>query len=115
MPVQSSKLGHAKIYGIRFGGKVIYVGSTTDPLYKRMSNHRSAARGGSEKGRLHDAMRAAGVDAFKIEMIEEFPCGSHKELLEREGFWARELKTHGGEGLNVCLPGMSCKEYSKEY
>ena len=83
----------------------IYIGSTTQPLSKRMGEHRTAMKRGSIY-LVHQKMRELGVEHFYIELIEMYPCDSVEELLKREGRFIREIGT-----LNKQIAGRSKKEY----
>ena len=90
----------------------LYVGSTTQPLSKRMNVHRAYARGGKNQ-RIYKHMRGCGIDNFKIELIEYYPCETKEELLKREGHWIRKIGT-----LNMnraYTTDEEKKEYQKEY
>ena len=60
----------------------IYIGSTTQPLHKRMHSHRTAIK--TKTSNLHSAMKELGVEHFQIILIEDFPCASKRELEARE-------------------------------
>ena len=69
-----------KIYSIRSNQtEKLYIGSTTQQLYKRFSKHKGLDNICSSK----EIMKYE--DAY-IELIEEFPCNSKKELHRQEGF-----------------------------
>ena len=88
----------------------IYVGSTCQELYKRMSKHRCEAR---TRGvfRLHQGMSRLGCKAFSIELIENNPCSNMTEWHKREGEITREL----GESLDMRIAGRSHKECAEEH
>jgi len=82
----------------------LYIGQTTKPLNKRMSEHRYGARTAKHFSHLYNAMNKYGSDVFSIELIEECLI----ELLdEREKFWIAKLNTltsgynltSGGQGV----------------
>lgn len=80
-----------------------YIGSTTQPLCKRMAEHRSCRNTSSSRVILE-----AG-DAY-IELIEEYPCENREQLNKREGEIIRER-----ECVNKRVAGRTKKEYSKVY
>lgn len=52
----------------------VYIGSTTQPLSKRMVEHRSRARRGSKAYAIYDEMRRVGIDKFSIyPLVENVP------------------------------------------
>ena len=72
----------------------IYVGSTCQPINKRMAKHRDSRK--EEKNhnmKLYAKMRDIGVDNFYIELIEECPCDNLEQLRRREGHFIREMAT----------------------
>lgn len=71
---------------------LVYVGSTTRTLARRMNNHRTTARK-EGKSALWRAMRELGIDHFKIELVEEFECNTKEELRIREQYWIGQLDT----------------------
>ncbi len=85
----------------------IYVGSTCDTLVKCFSCHRckiNCKRDGHRP--LYTLMKEIGVDRFRIELIEDFPCEDKYQLRQKEGFWIRELGT-----LNKTIENRSRAEY----
>ena len=102
---------NGKIYCIRNTiDDNIYVGSTCQPLSKRMAKHRGCMNEIRRNTKLYIKMRDIGVDKFYIELIEECPCDNLEQLLRREGHFIREVAT-----LNHKIAGRTEKENSKEY
>ena len=100
----------SKIYSIRSHSRpdLIYIGSTTQPLSKRMVQHREARSKCSSKEII-----AIG-DAY-IELIENFPCNDKYELNARENRHMRAIENvvnkHSaqddcphGKKQNKCIP-----------
>ena len=69
-----------------------YVGSTTQPLCKRMAMHRQRARTGADRI-VYTKMRGLGVANFYIELLEDYPCNNAGQLRMREGYFIREIGT----------------------
>jgi len=90
----------------------LYVGSTTRMLCKRMAGHRSKLKHLAHK-MLYNDMNTIGIDHFKIELIEEYPCENKEQLCRREGYWIRKLNTHKC-GYNKEVAGRTNKEYRQE-
>ncbi len=89
----------------------IYVGSTCQPISKRMAKHRDSGKGGKNYNmKLYVKMREIGVDNFYIELIEECPCDNGEQLRRREGHFIREMAT-----LNKNIAGQTPQEQHKEY
>ena len=89
----------------------IYIGSTIQPLSKRMSVHREAAKSETCKHSIfYSKVNELGIENFYIELIENYPCESVEQLRKREGYYIREMAT-----LNYQIAGRTKKEYMKEY
>ena len=76
-----------KIYSIKYEDKIVYIGSTTSALNKRMQGHRGDSKRMNTK--FYNFMNEKGLDNFKIKLIEDYSCNSKKELLERETYYQR--------------------------
>ena len=87
----------------------IYIGSTIQPLHKRMYKHKNDAKKHIQY-KLYKEMTRLGEDAFRIELIENYPCSHRDELHKREGHWIRELKAT----LNMRIAGRSTQEYYQD-
>ena len=88
----------------------VYVGSTTQPLCKRLYKHkRNSIERVECKSPLYELMRDIGNDNFYIELIELYPCNSKEELNSREGQYIRDIGT-----LNKVINGRTYKEYVEE-
>ena len=88
----------------------VYIGSTTQPLSKRMVDHRASCK--SDKVfhlQLHKKMHEIGVENFYIELLEEYPCENVEQLRKREGERIREFST-----LNRYVAGRSEQEYREQ-
>jgi len=71
----------------------LYVGSSIQPLSKRMVEHRSHSKYDQyNKTKLYVHFQKIGVEHFKIVLVELFPCLVREELLAREEYWRKELK-----------------------
>ena len=118
-PTPKSPYEEGKIYKLICTAEghedAVYVGSTFKLLRERMNRHRAAsARSWSMKTPVYQLMRAVGKDKFKIELLENYPCQSKAELLEREQYWMTELKP----SLNVISAHISKERkaaYNKEW
>ena len=95
---------NSKVYSIRSLSRpeLIYVGSTTQPLSKRMVQHRSALTCVSKE--IIDI-----GDAY-IELIENYPCNDKNQLLARENRYMRGLNC-----LNKKLAIQDCPHGRKQY
>ena len=105
----------AKIYTIRcrVDNNLIYVGSTTQQLSKRMVEHRSKHNKEPSENftkPLYVKMRELGIEIFYIELYEDFPCERKEQLEKREGEVIREIGT-----LNRVIAGVQYRQNKKEY
>ena len=105
-----NKYLNGKIYKIwNIANDDVYVGSTCNPLFKRMSHHRGIVNHPKYAHRaLYKMMSEVGVDNFRIELIEDYPCENKEHLRKREGHYIRELGT-----LNMKIEGRSRQEYNE--
>ena len=97
---------NGRIYCIRNNiDDEVYVGSTCQPISKRMAAHRSY-RNRNKNQKVHKHMNDLGVENFYIELLEEFPCENKEQLRKREGYHIRDIGT-----LNTHIAGRSKGEY----
>ena len=89
----------------------VYVGSTIQPLSKRMNEHRSTCNNSYKKVnvKLYQSMREIGQDNFYIELIETYPCNSKEELKAKEGYYIREKAT-----LHMIIAGRNSKGWVED-
>ena len=88
----------------------VYVGSTCQSLSQRMAKHRWSMKNNIHKGMLNDKIKEHGIDAFYIELLEEYPCDNKEQLLAREGHYIRLMGT-----LNKRIAGRTRKLYYEEH
>ena len=84
---------NGKIYCIRnYLTDDIYVGSSCQPLCKRLSWHNSSLnKQKCNNNQLYRKMREIGKEHFYIELLEKYPCSSKEELRAREGQYIRQI------------------------
>ena len=64
----------------------IYIGSTTQPLNRRISEHRGNCKKQKHKtSKMYQLMNELGVDNFYIELIEDYPCNYLTGAIEERG------------------------------
>jgi hypothetical protein len=99
-----------KVYTIRnyTDNSLIYVGSTTQTLSKRLVNHRSDCKTG-KKYSLYSHIVDNDWSNWYIELYEYYPCNERAELEKREGEVIRDIGT-----INKCIAGRTKKEYYEE-
>ena len=103
--------GNSKIYQVlnNFDDDV-YVGSTCQPLCKRLAFHRVHMNVESKsKRKLYTKMTELGIEQFYIELIEQYPCENKEELRKREGHFIRERGT-----LNMCQAGRNRRQHYQD-
>jgi len=79
--------------------ELTYYGSTIQPLYKRLSQHKNLLN--TEKKCKTNKMINP-----KIYLVEEFPCDNKEQLLSRERYYIEN-----NECCNKYIPTRSMKEY----
>ena len=86
-----------KIYEIvDVGYNKRYIGSTCEMLSKRMERHRkdyySYLRNNLNTcTKSLEIFKEYGIDNVKIQLIEYYPCKSKEELLQREGYYIKNI------------------------
>ena len=106
---------NSKIYTIRckLDDSLIYVGSTTQPLSKRMVEHRSKHNKDNSDNYskpLYVKMREIGIDQFYIELYKDYPCERKEQLEQHEGEIIRSIGT-----LNKVVAGVQYRKNVTEY
>ena len=106
-----NKYKNGKIYTIRYTNDdtLIYVGSPTQPLYKRFMDHKKSVT--NEKIHaynmlLYQKMRETDIHDWYIELYEDFQAERKEQLNKREGEIIREIAT-----LNKRIEGRTPKEW----
>jgi len=107
--IKPNKYHGGKIYTLRSPSTdKIYIGSTTQQLFKRLYEHKHT--------KYNDISK---LDDFYIELLEDFKCENREQLLKREGELIRENKD---KCVNKRIEGrtkkelLECnKEYKKNY
>jgi hypothetical protein len=100
-----------KIYKITndFNDKV-YIGSTCERLNIRFHKHRFDSKKDDKQNRpLYQLMNEIGIERFRIDLIENYPCNDKIALGQREGHFIREMGT-----LNIRIEGRSRKSYYQD-
>jgi hypothetical protein len=109
MSDDNNKFKNGKIYTIRNRNDetLIYVGSTVQPLYKRLSQHKKDSKNPRyENILLYKKMNETDINDWFIELFEDYPCERKEILNKREGEVIREIGT-----LNKQIAGRTDKEY----
>ena len=80
----------SKIYRLLSEDGYYYIGSTTQPLQQRLHNHKRLSKLGVNK--VYEFINQIGWDKITIELIEDYPCISKKELNVREKYYITKSK-----------------------
>lgn len=98
-----------KIYTIRCrnDNALIYVGSTTMTLPRRLAEHKYSSVSNNTR-RIYQTINGEW-DNWYIELYEVFPCENKQELNKREGEIIREIGN-----LNCEIAGRTNKEWKQE-
>ena len=108
--MSENKYHKGKIYTIRsFQTEKYYIGSTCNPLYKRLANHKynyeSYKKGKSNFITSFDIIK---YEDCYIELLEYFKCETKEELNKREG---ELIRLHKDNIVNKCIPNRKIKEW----
>ena len=87
---------------------MIYIGSTTQTLSRRLSQHKRKA----DDTRFHTALKELGADRFRILLIELFSCTCKAELEAREYAVMNEMPTE--QLYNTRIDGKHSEESKKK-
>ena len=105
---------NGKIYCIRsYQTDDVYIGSTTQKLCRRMTDHRKNYKGWVKGKRQYTtSYEIIKLGDAYVDLLELCPCSCKEELHKIEGEYIRKMKC-----VNKCIPGrgMTSKEYDKEY
>ena len=98
---------NAKIYTIRnyTDNEMIYVGSTTQTLSRRLAEHRVKCKAGKSCS-LYSHIFDDDWSNWYIELHEYYPCNNKTELDRKEGEMIRQIGT-----INKKIEGRTRKEY----
>lgn len=91
-----------------------YVGQTSLPLKKRLSEHRRLARTAHARGKsvIHHAIAKYGWDGFEVEVLDR---PTSPELLDlSETFWIKTLNSVVPSGYNLDSGGHALKRLSPQ-
>lgn len=100
----SSDYSNGKIYKIvsKYTEK-IYIGSTIQPLKYRLTSHKSAYKHYKKTGdttRYCHSFKILCYDYLEIKLLEEYPCDSKEELVEREQYYIEKNRKLCVNGVN---------------
>ena len=109
--IESLKYHHGKIYKIISPNTdKVYIGSTHMELKDRLDAHRwnydSYHRGKFGYLTSFDILKAGN---YRIELLEDYPCHTKKELEKQEGIWQKRIQC-----VNLNIAGRTIEEWRKE-
>ncbi len=113
--MEINKLINGKIYTIRNRNDetLIYVGSTVQPLYKRLSQHKTRSKNSKyENILLYIKINETDINDFYIELYEDFNYERKEQLLQREGQIIKEI---GTLNKNIPITPEERERYHEEY
>ena len=101
---------NGKIYTIRCksDNTLIYVGSTSTTLSRRLAEHKSKSKKYNTR-KIYQSVNG-NWDDWYIELYEVYPCENKEQLNKREGEITRAIGT-----LNMTIAGRTLKEYKQDY
>ena len=103
---------NGKIYCVRsYKTDLIYIGSTCQPLYKRLNEHKTNYKAYLKTGKtMFTSYKIYELDDKPyIELIKKFPCSCKDELRLEEGKTIRSM-----ECVNRKIEGRTPKEYRED-
>jgi len=84
-PLLVPRWGQTKMYVIRsLNTPLVYVGYTTGTLPIRMAQHQRGAMNTKRRCTSHKVLEEGDA---RIELLEDWPCSSRQEAMEREQWW----------------------------
>lgn len=90
--IEDDKYQDGKIYKLSCKDGHYYIGSTVSSLYTRFAAHKYSIKNNTNGGR-YSHFSSVPLDDITIELIEDYPCNSRKELREREDYYIKESRS----------------------
>ena len=87
------------------GNNLCYIGSTTEPIQKRLCRHLLYVK----DGRYCSSSKVISDPNHIIELVEAFPCENSSELKDREFYWYSNIKNCNDNSPKA----QPCKKYDK--
>ena len=99
---------NGKIYKIT-GGGLTYIGSTTQSLSQRLTQHRSNFKRFNEGKGVCPNYKVLKSGDYQITLIEDCPCERKEQLLMRERFWIENTPC-----INITHPLRTSQEHHRD-
>jgi hypothetical protein len=93
----------------------IYVGCTTGSLKSRRNGHKSgyyAWKRGDKYTTIYDIIEEDGIEDFRLELLEYYPCKNKGELEKKEKEW---MKKFGDKCINLMKNEFDRPKWAREY
>ena len=100
---------NSKIYKLWSPSKnIVYIGSTTQPLCKRLVVHLSyyKAYNNDNTKKYYTSFMVLECNDYKIELLEEYKCNNRQQLEQKEGEYIKN-----NECCNKYIAGRTTQEY----
>jgi hypothetical protein len=81
-----------KIYKLICKDGHYYIGSTVSSLYTRFAGHKYSIKNNTNGG-YYSYFSSVPIGDITIELVEDYPCNSRKELREREDYYIKESRS----------------------
>jgi len=114
MATLENKYQRGQIYTIRsHQTDQFYIGSTTQPLHKRLHEHRSHYKLflKGDKTKTCSSYKIIKNEDNYIELLEDFKCNSKKELNKREG---QQIRFYREKCVNIQIAGQTQQEWYQD-
>ena len=102
---------NGKIYKLYSPSKnLIYIGSTTQPLCKRLVVHLSKYKAyNNNTKQYYTSFLVLDCEDYKIELLEEYACNNKQQLEQKEGEYIKNT-----ECVNKFIAGRTKQEYKED-
>ena len=85
-----------------------YIGSTKQSLHERLDNHISTSKSHPHR-KVYKHICNIGWNNVRIELVENHPCNTERELVTRERYWYDVMAPQ----LNSCRPMATDEEHKQ--
>jgi hypothetical protein len=89
----------------------IYIGSTCNPLYKRLWQHKTSYKTFQKTNKYMSSHEILKFEDCKIILIEDFPCERKEQLIAKERY---HIELNKNICVNKVIPTRTNKEYRQQ-